>query len=120
MSILIFNFSSLARASAAQVPTNPNATNTPSTRTSLSLSADHADPLVGRRALLSVSFGAALGGLSTRGSSQAAILEADDDEELLERVKKDRQKRLQRQGVISSFKKETGLYCILSAYIASS
>lgn len=40
--------------------------------------------------------------------SRAAILEADDDEELLERVKKDRKKRLQRQGVISSSDKETG------------
>ncbi|XP_039039135.1 thylakoid lumenal 16.5 kDa protein, chloroplastic-like isoform X2 [Hibiscus syriacus] len=38
----------------------------------------------------------------------AAILEADDDEELLEKVKKDRQKRLERQGVISSSSKEKG------------
>ncbi|KAM1809231.1 hypothetical protein ACFX15_025541 [Malus domestica] len=41
-------------------------------------------------------------------SSKAAILEADDDEELLEKVKKDRKKRLERQGVLSSSKKETG------------
>ncbi|XP_009364013.1 thylakoid lumenal 16.5 kDa protein, chloroplastic [Pyrus x bretschneideri] len=41
-------------------------------------------------------------------SSNAAILEADDDEELLEKVKKDRKKRLERQGVLSSSKKETG------------
>ncbi|KAI5320610.1 hypothetical protein L3X38_040318 [Prunus dulcis] len=41
-------------------------------------------------------------------SSNAAILEADDDEELLEKVKRDRKKRLERQGVISSAKKETG------------
>ncbi|XP_068652937.1 thylakoid lumenal 16.5 kDa protein, chloroplastic-like [Aristolochia californica] len=40
--------------------------------------------------------------------ANAAILEADDDEELLERVKKDRKKRLQRQELISSSKKETG------------
>ncbi|KAM0934989.1 putative chloroplast thylakoid lumenal protein MPH2 [Dioscorea sansibarensis] len=40
--------------------------------------------------------------------AQATILEADDDEELLERVKKDRQKRIQRQGVINSSKIETG------------
>ncbi|KAJ0971230.1 hypothetical protein J5N97_019189 [Dioscorea zingiberensis] len=40
--------------------------------------------------------------------AQAAILEADDDEELLERVKKDRQKRIQRQGFINSSNKETG------------
>ncbi|KAK1264792.1 hypothetical protein QJS04_geneDACA016159 [Acorus gramineus] len=42
------------------------------------------------------------------GEAEAAILEADDDVELLERVKKDRQKRLERQGVISSSNKETG------------
>ncbi|GMH04534.1 hypothetical protein Nepgr_006374 [Nepenthes gracilis] len=39
--------------------------------------------------------------------ANAAILEADDDEELLERVKKDRKKRIERQGVINSYKKET-------------
>ncbi|KAF8393205.1 hypothetical protein HHK36_021446 [Tetracentron sinense] len=39
--------------------------------------------------------------------ANAAILEADDDEELLEKVKKDRKKRLERQGVISSSNKET-------------
>ncbi|XP_011078400.1 thylakoid lumenal 16.5 kDa protein, chloroplastic [Sesamum indicum] len=39
--------------------------------------------------------------------ANAAILEADDDEELLEKVKKDRKKRLERQGVISSSAKET-------------
>ncbi|KAK9102020.1 hypothetical protein Sjap_019274 [Stephania japonica] len=32
----------------------------------------------------------------------------DDDEELLERVKKDRKKRLEREGVINSSNKETG------------
>ncbi|BAT76340.1 hypothetical protein LR48_Vigan01g257700 [Vigna angularis] len=40
--------------------------------------------------------------------SHAAILEADDDEELLEKVKRDRKKRLERQGVIKSSTKETG------------
>ncbi|KAK6941670.1 hypothetical protein RJ641_027047 [Dillenia turbinata] len=39
--------------------------------------------------------------------ANAAILEADDDEELLERVKRDRKKRLERQGVINSSIKET-------------
>ncbi|KAF5186554.1 Thylakoid lumenal 16.5 kDa protein [Thalictrum thalictroides] len=39
-------------------------------------------------------------------TSNAAILEADDDIELLEKVKKDRKKRLERQEVISSSKKE--------------
>ncbi|KAK8610121.1 hypothetical protein V6N13_081292 [Hibiscus sabdariffa] len=37
-----------------------------------------------------------------------SILEADDDEELLEKVKKDRKKRLEKQGVISSSGKEKG------------
>ncbi|OIV99906.1 hypothetical protein TanjilG_26244 [Lupinus angustifolius] len=40
--------------------------------------------------------------------ANAAILEADDDVELLEKVKLDRKKRLERQGVISSSTKETG------------
>lgn len=39
--------------------------------------------------------------------ANAAILEADDDEELLEKVKKDRKKRLEKQGVIVSSAKET-------------
>ncbi|KAK8523537.1 hypothetical protein V6N13_113481 [Hibiscus sabdariffa] len=38
----------------------------------------------------------------------AAILEADDDEELLEKVKQDRKKRLERQGLIGSSSKEKG------------
>lgn len=42
-------------------------------------------------------------------NANAAILEADDDEELLEKVKKDRKKRLERQGVISSSGQEKGL-----------
>lgn len=40
--------------------------------------------------------------------ANAAILEADDDVELLEKVKKDRQKRLEKQSVISSSDKEKG------------
>ncbi|KAK3038035.1 hypothetical protein RJ639_032014 [Escallonia herrerae] len=39
--------------------------------------------------------------------ANAAILEADDDLELLEKVKKDRKKRIEKQGVISSSNKET-------------
>ncbi|XP_077209896.1 chloroplast thylakoid lumen protein isoform X2 [Tasmannia lanceolata] len=53
--------------------------------------------------------------LSLKGKSflfvedaNAAILEADDDVELLEKVKRDRKKRLQRQEVVNSSKKETG------------
>ncbi|KAH0449920.1 hypothetical protein IEQ34_020612 [Dendrobium chrysotoxum] len=62
--------------------------------------------LVGRREGLSACFTALT--LSLASPSLAAILEADDDEELLEKVKIDRKKRLQRQGVISSSAKETG------------
>ncbi|KAG8367424.1 hypothetical protein BUALT_Bualt16G0070400 [Buddleja alternifolia] len=40
--------------------------------------------------------------------ANAAILEAEDDEELLEKVKKDRKKRLEKQGAIVSATKETG------------
>ena len=40
--------------------------------------------------------------------AKAAIVEADDDVELLEKVKKDRKKRLEKQRVISSSTKETG------------
>ncbi|CDP10427.1 unnamed protein product [Coffea canephora] len=48
--------------------------------------------------------------LSGKGCSDAnaAILEPDDDEELLEKVKKDRKKRLERQGVLNSAAQETG------------
>ncbi|KAL0315572.1 UNVERIFIED_CONTAM: Thylakoid lumenal protein, chloroplastic [Sesamum radiatum] len=51
--------------------------------------------------------------------ANAAILEADDDEELLEKVKKDRKKRLERQGVISSSAKETGSisFCFLFGFL---
>ncbi|XP_020577003.1 thylakoid lumenal 16.5 kDa protein, chloroplastic [Phalaenopsis equestris] len=62
--------------------------------------------VVGRREGLSASFTALT--LSLAYPSLATILEADDDEELLEKVKNDRKKRLQRQGVISSSAKETG------------
>jgi hypothetical protein len=51
--------------------------------------------------------------IATKGISQnalAAILEADDDFELLEKVKNDRKKRLEKQGVISSSSKDTVVY----------
>lgn len=38
----------------------------------------------------------------------AAVLEAEDDLELLEKVKQDRKKRIERQAIINSSKKETG------------
>lgn len=40
--------------------------------------------------------------------ANAAILEADDDQELLEKVKRDRKKRLEKQGAINSSVKEKG------------
>ncbi|VVB07017.1 unnamed protein product [Arabis nemorensis] len=43
-----------------------------------------------------------------RRDANAAILEADDDEELLEKVKQDRKKRIERQAVINSAVKEKG------------
>ncbi|KAJ4839229.1 hypothetical protein Tsubulata_007761 [Turnera subulata] len=65
-----------------------------------------------KRRSLSVAFIASLTfSLAGRGNSRtanAAILEADDDVELLERVKKDRQKRIERQGAINSASKEKG------------
>lgn len=47
-------------------------------------------------------------GFFSDGNANAAILEADDDEELLERVKRDRKRRLERQEVFNSSKEETG------------
>lgn len=41
--------------------------------------------------------------------ANAAILEADDDEELLEKVKQDRKKRIERQAVLNSAVKEKGI-----------
>lgn len=41
-------------------------------------------------------------------NANAAILEADEDDELMEKVKKDRKKRLERQGIINSSSKEKG------------
>lgn len=53
--------------------------------------------------------------LSLGGSSKsffdanAAILEADEDDELMERIKEDRKKRIEKQSVINSSNKEKGL-----------
>lgn len=56
---------------------------------------------------LITSFGFLFAGKGCAGA-KAAILEAEDDEELLEKVKRDRKKRLERQGAISSSNKEKG------------
>ncbi|XP_057507499.1 thylakoid lumenal 16.5 kDa protein, chloroplastic-like [Actinidia eriantha] len=66
-------------------------------------------PILTKRSLslsLTSTFLFSIAGQLGHSAANAAILEADDDEELLERVKKDRKKRLERQGVISSSNKE--------------
>ncbi|KAL9377163.1 hypothetical protein Peur_031283 [Populus x canadensis] len=76
-----------------------------------SLPVPAASPIIITRRSLSICFLTSfVFSLASRGSSSAnaAILEADDDEELLEKVKRDRKKRLERQGVISSANKEKG------------
>lgn len=67
--------------------------------------------IITKRALsitLLTSFVFSLSGGGYHSNANAAILEADDDEELLEKVKRDRKKRIERQGFISSSNKETG------------
>ncbi|KAI5016075.1 hypothetical protein ZWY2020_005926 [Hordeum vulgare] len=56
----------------------------------------------------SCSLAAPLALASSSAGVKAAILEADDDLELLEHVKEDKKKRLQKQGIISSSAAETG------------
>ncbi|XP_020225851.1 thylakoid lumenal 16.5 kDa protein, chloroplastic [Cajanus cajan] len=63
-------------------------------------------PILTKRGL-SISFVTTFVLSLTGEDANAAILEADDDEELLEKVKRDRKKRIERQGVISSSTKET-------------
>ena len=69
--------------------------------------------VVGRRSGLASCVLAALAAsfspLAADRPARAMVLEADEDIELLERVKEDRKKRLQKQGVISSSGTETGL-----------
>ncbi|KAL5538935.1 hypothetical protein UlMin_045582 [Ulmus minor] len=67
-------------------------------------------PVVTKRSLSICLFSSFVFTLAGQGfsHSNAAILEADDDEELLEKVKKDRKKRLERQGVVNSSNQETG------------
>ncbi|KAL6603275.1 hypothetical protein ACP70R_043636 [Stipagrostis hirtigluma subsp. patula] len=64
--------------------------------------------VVGRRSGLASCVLAALAASFSPLAARAAVLEEDDDIELLERVKEDRKKRLQKQGVISSSGTETG------------
>lgn len=46
--------------------------------------------------------------LTLTGNANAAILEADDDLELLEKVKQDRKKRIEKQTVLNSANKDKG------------
>ncbi|WVZ78621.1 hypothetical protein U9M48_026303 [Paspalum notatum var. saurae] len=68
--------------------------------------------VVGRRGGLASCVLAALAAsfspLAADRPARALVLEEDEDVELLERVKEDRKKRLQKQGVISSSSTETG------------
>ncbi|GAA0156266.1 hypothetical protein LIER_13796 [Lithospermum erythrorhizon] len=69
-------------------------------------------PLVITKRNLAISLSATflLSLASSKGSfdhANAAILEADEDDELMERIKKDRKKRIERQGAIISSNKET-------------
>jgi len=84
-----------------------------------SLPVPAASPIITKRSLSICFLTSFVFSLASRGSSSAnaAILEADDDEELLEKVKRDRKKRLERQGVISSANKEKG-YILLDSFIA--
>lgn len=66
---------------------------------------------VGRREglfLLTSAAAAVAQQLPSLSKSWALVLEAEDDLELLEKVKSDRKKRLERQGVINSSAAETG------------
>ncbi|KAF3453716.1 hypothetical protein FNV43_RR04157 [Rhamnella rubrinervis] len=67
-------------------------------------------PILTKRALSLCSITSLFFSLAGKGCSiaNAAILEADDDVELLEKVKQDRKKRLERQGAIDSSKEEKG------------
>ncbi|XP_047086271.1 thylakoid lumenal 16.5 kDa protein, chloroplastic [Lolium rigidum] len=65
--------------------------------------------LIGRRRGITSCLLAALAAAGVgAGAARSAILEADDDLELLERVKEDKKKRLQKQGLINSSTAETG------------
>ncbi|OIT37483.1 PREDICTED: thylakoid lumenal 16.5 kDa protein, chloroplastic [Nicotiana attenuata] len=69
------------------------------------------NPLIISKRSLSISLASSLL-ISLAGNgifnANAAILEADEDDELMEKVKKDRKKRLERQGIINSSTKEKG------------
>ncbi|MCD7470711.1 hypothetical protein HAX54_010736 [Datura stramonium] len=67
-------------------------------------------PIISKRSLSIVLASSLLLSLTGNGifNANAAILEADEDDELMEKVKRDRKKRLERQGIINSSSKEKG------------
>jgi hypothetical protein len=68
--------------------------------------------VIGRRSGLAscvlTALAASFSPLAADRPARASILEEDDDIELLERVKEDRKKRLQKQAIVSSSGTETG------------
>lgn len=105
--------SSSSSSSLSPAAVNPHKNHLKSKITSCRAFSDAPIATVRRRGLaisfLTTSFLFSLEGRERRGGANAAILEADDDVELLEKVKKDRKKRLERQGIINSSKTEKGL-----------
>ncbi|XP_010687957.2 thylakoid lumenal 16.5 kDa protein, chloroplastic [Beta vulgaris subsp. vulgaris] len=73
-------------------------------------SSSSSSPCVSKRSFALSLSSALLLSMAGKGEphAEAAPLEAEDDLELLEKVKKDRKKRLERQGVINSSTKEKG------------
>ncbi|KAL6006272.1 hypothetical protein ACLOJK_040318 [Asimina triloba] len=99
--------SSSVPSTSALPPPTPNRKK-PNSPTAILLNGGAHEAAAGRRSL-TIGFTAFVGSLLGSGlfSANAAVLEADDDVELLERVKKDRKKRLEKQEVINSSMKET-------------
>ncbi|XP_073157657.1 thylakoid lumenal 16.5 kDa protein, chloroplastic [Henckelia pumila] len=95
--------------------TSSNSPNSPPQKRQIVCKASSIDansPVPWSRRGLSITVVAAttlLFGYKGRSEANAAILEADDDQKLMDKVKEDRKKRLQRQGAISSSDNETAL-----------
>lgn len=111
---LFLSCSSSPSSSSSLSPTafNPHKSHLRSKITVCKAFSDTPVATVSRRGLaisfVTTTFLLALEGGEKLSGANAAILEADDDVELLEKVKKDRKKRLERQGIIDSSKAEKG------------
>ncbi|XP_065849577.1 thylakoid lumenal 16.5 kDa protein, chloroplastic [Euphorbia lathyris] len=70
-------------------------------------SSSDSQPILTKRSLSICFFTSYVFSLANSGAN-AAILEADENDELMEKVKRDRKKRIERQGVINSSNKEKG------------